>query len=373
MSSAAFELEATPAGPVLHLSGDWTVTGLPEAERLSQGRLAASEERPVRVDAHQLAALDTAGALLLIQRWLGRLPWPAIDGLRSADHDLLTLVGERLATPRVPKRRIYGLKPMAERVGVATEFAWRQLMLLLAFGGQTVVTIAAIAVGRQKLRWTSAVHHMERAGLDAVPIVCMLSFLVGAVVAFLGATVLADFGAQVFTVELVSYSFMREFGVLLTAIMIAGRSGSAYTAEIGMMRAREEIDAIRALGLDPIELLVIPRLLALLVMLPVLSFLAVLSGILGGALVGGTALGISPGLFLARMQETAEISYLFVGLSKAPLFAIIIALVGCLEGLKVQGSAESVGRHTTSSVVQSIFLVILIDAIAAIFFMELDI
>lgn len=373
MSSAAFQLEATADGPVLRLSGEWTVAGLPDAERRSQGVVARDETRPLRVDARDLAALDTAGALMLIQRWLGHMPWPAIDGLRAADRDLLMLVGERIATPRVRPRRANGLAPLAERAGAATVFAWRQLALLLAFGGQTVLTIGAILLGRQKLRWTSAVHHMERAGLDAVPIVCMLSFLVGAVVAFLGATVLADFGAQVYTVELVSYSFMREFGVLLTAIMIAGRSGSAYTAEIGMMRAREEIDAIRSLGLDPIELLVIPRLLALLVMLPVLSFLAVLSGIVGGALVGGTALGISPGLFLARMQETAEVSYLFVGLSKAPLFAIIISLVGCLEGLKVQGSAESVGRHTTSSVVQSIFLVILIDAIAAIFFMELDI
>jgi phospholipid/cholesterol/gamma-HCH transport system permease protein len=373
MNRAAFELEPTSDGAVLRLRGDWTVAGLPDAERASQGIVAAGDARPVRVDAADLGALDTAGALLLIQRWLGRMPWPAIDGLRPADRDLLTLVGERMATPRARKARVFGFGPMAERVGVATEFAWTQLMLLLAFGGQTIVTLAAILVGRQKLRWTSAVHHMERAGLDAVPIVCMLSFLVGAVVAFLGATVLADFGAQVYTVELVSYSFMREFGVLLTAIMIAGRSGSAYTAEIGMMRAREEIDAIRSLGLDPIELLVIPRLLALLVMLPVLSFLAVISGIVGGALVGGTALGISPGLFLARMQETAEVSYLFVGLSKAPLFAIIISLVGCLEGLKVQGSAESVGRHTTSSVVQSIFLVILIDAIAAIFFMEIDV
>ncbi|HWS25683.1 MAG TPA: ABC transporter permease [Xanthomonadales bacterium] len=373
MAAAQYHLEQAADGPVLRLVGDWTVSGLPDAERRSQGTAADASTRPVRVDARELAALDTAGALMLIQRWLGRMPWPAIEGLRPADQDLLALVGERMATPRVRKRRIYGLGPMAERAGVATEFAWRQLMLLLAFGGQTLETIGAILVGRQKLRWTAAVHHMERSGLDAVPIVCMLSFLVGAVVAFLGATVLADFGAQVYTVELVSYSFMREFGVLLTAIMIAGRSGSAYTAEIGMMRAREEIDAIRALGLDPIELLVVPRLLALLVMLPVLSFLAVLSGILGGALVGGTALGISPVLFLARMQETAFVSYLWVGLSKAPLFAIIISLVGCLEGLKVQGSAESVGRHTTSSVVQSIFLVILIDAIAAIFFMELDI
>ncbi|MCB1598707.1 MAG: ABC transporter permease [Lysobacterales bacterium] len=371
MAQADYSLDQTEGKPVLRLRGDWTVAGLPAAERRSQGLSAATGSRPVQVDASELTALDTAGALLLVQRWLGNMPWPEFQGLRPADGELLSLVGERIAQPRTRPRKPFGIQPMLERTGAAVEFAWRQFTLLLGFGGQTLTTILAILAGRQRLRWTSAVHHMERAGLDAVPIVCLLSFLVGAVVAFLGATVLADFGAQVFTVELVSFSFMREFGVLLTAIMIAGRSGSAYTAEIGMMRAREEIDAIRALGLDPVELLVVPRLLALLVMLPVLSFLAVLSGILGGALVGGTELGISPGLFLARMQETAELRHLLVGLSKAPLFAVIIALVGCLEGLKVQGSAESVGRHTTSSVVQSIFLVILVDAIAAIFFMEL--
>ena len=370
MTAADFTLDDGEG--VLRLQGDWTVAGLPAVERRTQHLHAGADHRPAQIDASGLTALDTAGALLLIQRWLGRAPWPPIVGLRAADQDLLNLVGERIAAPRVKTRKPFGLLPMLERAGVATEFAWAQLKLLLGFFGQTLTTALAIAAGRQKLRWTSAVHHMERAGLDAVPIVCLLSFLVGAVVAFLGATVLADFGAQVFTVELVSFSFMREFGVLLTAIMIAGRSGSAYTAEIGMMRAREEIDAIRALGLDPMELLVIPRVLALLVVMPVLTFLAVLSGIIGGALVGGTELGISPGLFLARMQETAELRHLLVGLSKAPLFAIIIALVGCLEGLKVQASAESVGRHTTSSVVQSIFLVILVDAIAAIFFMEME-
>jgi len=370
MAAADYQLDTEAGGDILRLSGDWTVFGLPAVERRSRDLNA---KRPQRVDVSQMGSLDTAGALLLIQRWLGPAPWPAFDGLRAADLELLNLVGASYAAPRLRKPKPFGILPLLERTGAASIFAWQQFLLLLAFGGQTLLTVFAILLGRQTLRWTSAVHHMERAGLDAVPIVCMLSFLVGAVVAFLGATVLADFGAQVFTVELVSFSFMREFGVLLTAIMIAGRSGSAYTAEIGMMRAREEIDAIRTLGLDPIELLVIPRLLALLVIMPVLSFLAVLSGMLGGALVGSIELGISPGLFMARMQETAELRHLLVGLSKAPIFAVIIALVGCLEGLKVRASAESVGRHTTSSVVQSIFLVILVDAIAAIFFMEIDV
>jgi phospholipid/cholesterol/gamma-HCH transport system permease protein len=371
MAVADFEQRNDTDGYVLCLKGDWTVTGLPAVEERT--RDLQPRERPVRIDANELTRLDTAGALLLVQRWLGAQPWPLIEHLRPADRDLLELVGERMATPRAKRRRVYGLLPLAERAGIAADNAIRQFLLLVGFGGQTLLSFLAILVGKRKLRWTSAVHHMERAGLDAVPIVCLLSFLVGAVVAFLGATVLADFGAQVFTVELVSFSFMREFGVLLTAIMIAGRSGSAYTAEIGMMRAREEIDAIRSLGMDPIELLVVPRVIALVTVLPVLSFLAVLSGILGGALVGSTELGISPGLFLARMQETAELRHFIVGLVKAPVFAVLIALVGCLEGLKVRASAESVGRHTTSSVVQAIFLVILLDALFAIVFMELGV
>lgn len=367
VTPAQFELDAS-AGR-LRLSGAWTVAGVTAVEQRTRAQPLSM--RPQRIDASALSALDSAGALLLVRRLLGPSPWPSIEGLRAADLELLQLVSERLTEPARKPRRVYGLLPLLERAGMAVHSAWLQLKLLLGFAGEALVCVMAIARGKQSLRWTSTVFHMERAGLDAVPIVCMLSFLVGAVVAFLGATVLADFGAQVFTVELVSFSFMREFGVLLTAILIAGRSGSAFTAEIGMMRAREEIDAIRSLGLDPIELLVIPRLLALLLMLPVLSFLAVLAGIIGGALVGGTVLGISPGLFLARMQETAELRHFLVGLSKAPVFAILIGLVGCLEGLKVRSSAESVGRHTTSAVVQSIFLVILFDALAAIYFMEM--
>ena len=182
---------------------------------------------------------------------------------------------------------------------------------------------------------------------------------------------LREFGAEFFVVELVGFAFMREFGVLLTAILLAGRTASAFTAQIGAMKAREEIDAIRVLGLDPIELLVIPRLLALLVMLPLLAFLAVLAGLAGGMLVGLLSLDISPEMFIARLDETVQLRHYLVGLSKAPVFALVIAVVGCLEGFKVGGTAQSVGERTTSSVVQSISLVIILDALFAIFFMEM--
>jgi len=213
---------------------------------------------------------------------------------------------------------------------------------------------------------------MEQVGLDALPIVALLTFLVGAVVAFIGSTALRDFGAQIYTVELVSISFLREFGPLLTAILLAGRSGSAFTAQIGSMKSRDELDAIQVLGLDEIELLVIPRMLALLVMLPLLSFIAMVMGILGGGLVGTLSLDITPGMFLSRLQEMTDIRHFWVGMVRTPVFAVLIAIVGCLEGFKVEGSAESVGRHTTASVVQSIFLVIVVDAIFAMFFSEID-
>jgi phospholipid/cholesterol/gamma-HCH transport system permease protein len=212
---------------------------------------------------------------------------------------------------------------------------------------------------------------LERTALDAVPIVALLTFLVGAVVAFLGATVLAAFGASIFTVDLVAYSFLREFGVLLTAIIVAGRTASSFTAQIGSMRANEEIDAIRVLGLDPIELLVLPRVAALLLALPMLTFVAMVSGIVGGMLVCVLKLDISVTMFLSVIENNVGLRHFFVGMAKAPIFAFLIGVIGCLEGFRVSGSAQSVGEHTTSAVVQSIFIVIVVDAVAALFCMEM--
>jgi phospholipid/cholesterol/gamma-HCH transport system permease protein len=195
--------------------------------------------------------------------------------------------------------------------------------------------------------------------------------MVGAVVAFLGATILADFGASVYTVNLVAFSFLREFAVLLTAILMAGRTASAFTAQIGSMKANEEIDAIRMMGLSPIDLLVLPRVVALLVSMPLLTFVGMMSGIAGGAMVCALALDIPPVMFLSLMNQDIELRHFVVGMVKAPLFAYVIAIIGCLEGFKVSGSAQSVGEHTTSAVVQSIFIVIMLDALAALFFMEM--
>ena len=356
------------AGDVIAVDGDWTLAVAPVLAATVadlQRRVSAG----TRIDAAGLTRLDTAGARLLLD--LGDAE--AIDGLAANHRALVAAVARAGATPKPAAPRDAGLVALLARAGAAAEQAARDAWQLLGFIGLVLATLARCIVDPRRWRITSLAFHLEQTGLDAVPIVVLLNFLVGAVVAFLGATVLKDFGATIFTVELIAYSFLREFGVLLTAILIAGRSGSAFTAQIGSMKSREEVDAIRTLGLDPIEVLVLPRLLALLIALPALAFLAMLAGIVGGAVVCAFSMDISPTMFVTRFHDLAATKHFWVGMSKAPIFAFLIASIGCLEGFKVSGSAESVGTHTTSSVVQSIFVAILVDALAAIFYMEIGV
>jgi phospholipid/cholesterol/gamma-HCH transport system permease protein len=358
------------AGGRIVASGDWTLTSAAALEkRVDDVKRKASG---ASIDASGVSRLDTAGAELLLA--LAGDAKDGITGLDAGRRALIDAVAKALesAVPK-PVPRPSGVIALLARTGRAVEAIWRDAVALTGFIGLMLETLARALPNPRRWRVTSLFFHIEQTGLDAVPIVALLSFLVGAVVAFLGATVLRDFGASVFTVELVGYSFLREFGVLLTAILIAGRSGSAFTAQIGSMKAREEIDAIRTLGLNPVEVLVLPRALALLISMPLLTFIAMIAGIVGGALVCMFALDISAGMFLQRFHDTAQTRHFWVGMSKAPIFAFLIAAIGCLEGFKVSGSAESVGEHTTSSVVQSIFVVIMIDALAAIFYMQLDV
>jgi phospholipid/cholesterol/gamma-HCH transport system permease protein len=213
---------------------------------------------------------------------------------------------------------------------------------------------------------------MESAGLGALPIVALLAFFIGLVVAYLGARILGDFGASVFTVELVAFSMMREFAVVITAVLLAGRTNSAFTAEIGAMKMRQEIDAMRVMGLDPMEALVAPRVLAMLVMTPLLAFTAVLAGLLGGLLVCWSDLGVSPVMFVSRIAEGVPAQHFWVGIVKAPVFALALSVIACKQGLSVGGDVGSLGARVTSSVVQAIFLVILLDAIFALWFLEMN-
>jgi phospholipid/cholesterol/gamma-HCH transport system permease protein len=356
--------DGTP--PRLRLSGQWT---LEHAEQISEA-LAAAPRDATALDASTVDRLDSLGVLQLLR--FARRRELDFDQFRFHDnHRALVSAIEDVADDRPRRKREYGLAAALARLGFAVTDNWKETLALLAFFGETLVKMLRTLKEPARFRPIATVHHMEQVGLDAVPLVALLCFLVGAVVAFLGSNILRDFGATIFVVELVSISFLREFGVLLTAIILAGRTASAFTAQIGAMVSREEVDAIRTLGMDPIDLLVIPRVLALLVMLPLLTFVAMIFGLLGGLTVGAYGLDIPPQQYLARMHDTMELRHFVVGLVKAPIFALIIGLIGCLEGLQVEGTAESVGERTTSSVVQAISLVIVLDAAAAIWFMEM--
>ena len=371
------EFVATEGGARLCVRGEWTLAHhgtLAERVRALSAQAGAGEAATVDVDG--LAALDTAGARLL-HALLGPERIAALladeTALPRERRALLKAVADALAEPPVPVVGAQGsaLGDVLADTGEAMVAFWRHLAGITGFIGLILETGLRVAVQPRRWRMTSLVANLERTGLDAVPIIALLTFLIGAVVAFLGATVLQNFGASIFTVDLVAYSFLREFGVLLTAIIVAGRTASSFTAQIGSMRANEEVDAIRVLGLDPVELLVLPRVYALLIALPMLTFVAMVSGMVGGMLVSATTLDISPVLFLSRIQDNVGLIHFWVGMAKAPIFAFLIAVIGCLEGFRVQGSAQSVGEHTTSAVVQSIFVVIVVDAIAALFCMEM--
>ena len=372
-SPGHLRLDKTPHGTRLSITGDWTLAHYP-ALRRTVAKLPLRTADPLWLDLESLGELDTSGATL-ITGLLGAERLQALPettrGLSPERHALLEVVGRAVhGQPAKPREPRYALSDLLAHLGRATHDVWRDVIALLGFTWRTLSTLAGVFPQPRRWRLNAVVNQVEQTGLNALPIVALLTFMVGAVVALLGATVLAEFGATIYTVDLVAYSFMREFGVLLAAIMLAGRTASAFTAQIGSMKANEELDALRVQGLDPVELLVLPRVLALMLTLPMLSFVAVISGLTGGGVVSVLMLDIPAARFLA-IVNTVPLEHFLIGMVKAPMFAFVIALIGCLEGFKAGASAESVGAHTTSSVVQSIFMVILLDAVAALFFMEL--
>jgi phospholipid/cholesterol/gamma-HCH transport system permease protein len=239
---------------------------------------------------------------------------------------------------------------------------------LTGYLGLFLARLAQSLVRPRRFRLTALVHHCQDVGLRAVPIVAVMAFLIGVVLAFQGSAQLRQFGAEVFVVDLIAVSILRELGILLTAIIVAGRTASSFTAAIGSMKMREEIDAMRTLGIDPAAALIVPRVLALLLMLPILGLIANLAGLLGGALMSWIELGISPAMFRIRLIEGTDISHLIVGMVKAPVFALIIGIIGCHAGMQVQANAESLGRMTSAAVVSAIFAVIVADAMFSVFF-----
>ncbi|SET62441.1 phospholipid/cholesterol/gamma-HCH transport system permease protein [Nitrosospira multiformis] len=371
--------DASENPPRLNVRGNWTLenyAALGEQIALLRHRSGGLAAARRNVDLGELAGLDTAGAARLYELLGAELAGElaASDAALSRERRaLLLMVANAMgAAGKVSQRRQRGaFIEIFGHAGVALEIFRQQILALLGFMGFTLDALARGLLHPERWRLTSIVAQIHETGLNAVPIIGLLNFMVGAVIAFLGATVLANFGASIYTVNLVTFAFLRELGVLLTAILMAGRTASTFTAQLGSMKINEEIDATRVLGLNPVNLLVLPRVLALFVSLPILTFVGMISGILGGALVCALQLDISLAMFLTIFHDQIELRHFLVGMSKAPVFAFVIGVVGCLEGLKVSGSALSVGQHTTASVVHSIFVVIFLDAVAALFFMEM--
>ena len=325
------------------------------------------------VDMAGVDRMDTAGAWALAELEAQIAQRGGTTRLRHAGDEALLLldtVRAALPAPETPAERDRGLIALLEATGrrVATGAAF--LRDLLAYLGLFLVALWRVVTHPREFRFTALVAHADDVGLRAVPIVGLMAFLIGVVLAFQGSAQLRQFGAEVFVVDLIAISILRELGILLTAIIVAGRTASAFTAAIGSMKMREEIDAMRTLGLDPGVMLFVPRILALLLMLPILGLVANVMGLIGGALMSWIDLGISPSMFRARLIADTDVSHVFVGLVKAPVFALIIGVVGCHAGMQVQGNAESLGRMTSNAVVTAIFAVIVADALFSIFFAQ---
>lgn len=339
-------------------------------------RLEDMPAKSVVLDGSKLTALDSAGAWVLGRTMRAMADRGAAIHVTEMRDDYRALLDKTsiddpdvaLAEPKVP-----ALVAVLNRTGASVVANLSTGAELLGFFGLTIVTLGRVLIGRARVRWIPLLRQIEAVGFDALPIVGLLCFLVGVVLAYMGALQLQRFGASILTVNLVGVSVLREIGVLLTAIIVAGRSGSAFTAQIGTMKVNQEVDAMETLGLSPVDVLVVPRLIALFVALPLLVFFGDMMGLLGGAVISVVYLDLSFGQFLVQLKDAVDFWDFGTGLLKAPVFAYVIALVSCHQGLQVSGSAESVGIRTTASVVQSIFLVIVLDAIFAIFFAEIGI
>ena len=365
-------IEIVNESPVasLHLSGPWDGLSLAAVTQAlaGLGKLPAS----MRLDGSRLERLDTAGAWALL-RWLRERQGA---GMRfevlgfSADHARVLELVEKLACPASDTKqakRSHG-RQLFSTLGQEASLWAGDMKALLGFFGQLAVVALRLTAKPGHFRLRSTIYHLNQVGLQAVPIIALLAFLISLVLGYQGVAQLSKFNAQAFTLDAVAVSMLREMGVLLTSIMVAGRSGSAFTAQIGVMKLNQEVDAMRTLGLDPFEVLVLPRIIAIVIALPILTFIADMVGLFGAITVGVTMLDMSLAQCVYRLDATLKLNTFWVGMIKAPVFALLIGLVGCLRGLQVKNAADEVGKQTTLSVVQAIFLIIMADAMFSILF-----
>lgn len=362
-------------GRKLAVGGAWTIA---ESARLDRELNALDlGSGNLTIDGSQISRLDSAGAWLLLRT---RRAMEAQGGKvsRLDVPELYQPLIENLDQEQAPEKRQprlpTGFRGRLYKIGRATVHGYRQGISILGYLGRvTVETAEAIVAPKHNLRVAAIFHQIEETGINALPIVGLLSFLIGVVLAYQGADQLKQFGAEIFTINLLGVGLLREIGGLITAIIVAGRSGSAFTAHIGTMRVNEEIDAMQTMGLNTVDTLVLPRIIGLVITLPLLTFFADVMGLIGGAIMCYVSLDITFPVFLRQLNDAISVNTLMVGLIKAPVFAFVIALVGCYEGFQVERNAASVGQLTTRSVVEAIFLVIVLDAAFSVMFSVLGI
>jgi len=370
------ELTEGPEERTVALQGRWTVEHVATLEKAVAGA-AARPPPSARLDASRIEALDLTGAWMLraLEHRLASagtaVEWvPSRPGQLAFVDEAVEHPGEE--APEHERRLSIVARPLRTVGWLTVKFRDDGIEHLRMFGAVVVSVLRALGSPRH-LRLPSVVRHVYETGVTAIPIVALIAFLISVIVAYIGAQQLLKFGGEIFVVDLVAISVLRELGVLLTAIIVAGRSGSAFAAEIGVMKLNEEVDALRAIGMDPVEVLVVPRVLGLVIALPLLTVLADAMGLAGGALLSWSLVDITFHQYVERVNEAISETTFWVGLVKAPVFAFVIALVGTMRGMQVRDSSRELGRLTTVAVVQSIFLVILFDAVFAVLFMELDI
>ena len=369
IAQLVIEMDAASATAAARLrcTGAWVVQGIAQLERRLESLPLPGEDNAV-IDGSAISALDTSGAWLLhriIRKLEQRRCVVTVNGLRPEFSTLLQLVASCATAPENP------LPPTPNLLARIGRHSWRHLLEIsgmLSFIGECAIILLRSLLQPHRIRWRPVLHNLQTAGFEALPITGLLSFLMGVVIAYQGADQLQRFGANVFIADLVGLTMLRELSPLLTAIIVAGRSGSAYAAQIGTMKITEEIDALRTIGVRPQELLVLPKMLALIIALPLLTVYTDATGVLGGMIMARSKLDVSFDVFLNRLGDAVSLSSFLTGICKAPVFAAIIALVGCHQGFQVTDSADSVGRQTTVSVVQSIFLVIVADALFSVAF-----
>ncbi|MEO0393545.1 MAG: MlaE family lipid ABC transporter permease subunit [Pseudomonadota bacterium] len=359
----------------LKITGAWIGQAMPVLEPSMEALVATIADQrqgdQVKIDLSAVESLDTFGAVLLIQlqnTLETRKVKAQLDQVPGHLQELLDRVVAVAAGVKPCPPTTNPVRATIERVGQGSKAVAAEALALIEMLGMVCRALAGVIRNPGRLRWHATVQQMEATGINALPIVGLLSLLIGMVLAYLSAVQLKNFGAEILVVNIIGLAVLREIGVLLAAIILAGRSGSAFTAQIGTMKVNQEVDAMQTMGLDVIEVLVLPRIMALVITLPLVGFYAAMAGLLGGGLAGYLLLDISPSVFLEQLQTAVTANDLIVTLIKAPVFAFAIALVGCFQGLKVTGSAQSVGQMTTRSVVVSICLVIILDAFFAILF-----